>query len=82
MSMLTSSATRNALYNSFKRIDGGSGGKTIINGQNITVIAGRRGSATENIGDITGKLPNLTLIKCEISRDKSPESSCRSTIVS
>eukprot|EP00956_Cyclotella_meneghiniana_P020428 scaffold36167_cov68-Cyclotella_meneghiniana.AAC.2 len=53
MSMLTSSATRNALYNSFKRIDGGSGGKTLINGQNITVIAGRRGSATENIGDIT-----------------------------
>lgn len=57
MSMLTSSATRNALYNSFRRIDGGNGGKTVtaMNGQNKTVIVGQRGSATENIGDITAK---------------------------
>lgn len=59
MSMLTSSATRNALYNSFKRIDGVDGGKgsDTISGTNSTVAAGRRrsGGASENIGDITAK---------------------------
>jgi hypothetical protein len=59
MSMLTSSATRNALYNSFKRIDGANGVKNIdmANGQNKTAVSGRRGAggATENIGDITAK---------------------------
>ena len=57
--MLTSSATRNALYNSFKRIDGVNGGKSIelASGQNSTAIPTRRGAsgATENIGDITAK---------------------------
>ena len=57
--MLTSSATRNALYNSFKRIDGVDGGKSSdsVHGRNSTVTGGRRrsGGASENIGDITAK---------------------------
>jgi hypothetical protein len=58
MSMLTSSATRNALYNSFKRIDGVNGGKNndAVDGLNRNATVGRRGvGATENIGDITAK---------------------------
>lgn len=54
--MLTSSATRNALYNSFKRIDGVNGGK-LNDVTNKTASVGRRGAggAIENIGDITAK---------------------------
>ena len=59
MSMLTSSATRNALYNSFKRIDGVDSVKAndTESGPNGNVTVGRRrnGGATENIGDITAK---------------------------
>ncbi|KAL3764611.1 hypothetical protein ACHAW5_000486 [Stephanodiscus triporus] len=67
MSMLTSSATRNAIYNSFRRIDnesspspggvaapsgGANGGAAAIG----TSGNGRRGSGgVENIGDITAK---------------------------
>ena len=67
MSMLTSSATRNALYNSFRRVDVGSSPSPISSG--VTVVGGgpnnntnsngagsRRGSGgVENIGDITAK---------------------------
>jgi hypothetical protein len=67
MSMLTSSATRNAIYNSFRRIDnesspspggvaapsGGANGGTAAIGPSGN---GRRGSGgVENIGDITAK---------------------------
>ena len=61
MSMLTSSATRNALYNSFKIIDSVNGGirssDTNNNSSNTTSTVSRRGSrgAVENIGDITAK---------------------------
>ena len=71
MSMLTSSATRNALYNSFKKIDkssgGGSssinnarGGNNVLANNSTNVISNtnnnRRGSGgSENIGDITAK---------------------------
>lgn len=56
MSMLTSSATRNALYNSFRRVDA----PTPNAGSNATIGAtagsNRRGSGgVENIGDITAK---------------------------
>ena len=59
--MLTSSATRNALYNSFKRIDtasrGGRNNDAMNNGGNRNSTASRRGSSgnVENIGDITAK---------------------------
>jgi hypothetical protein len=65
MSMLTSSATRNAIYNSFRRIDNesssSSGGAAATAGTNGTAAAigsgnPRRGSGgMENIGDITAK---------------------------
>ena len=62
MSMLTSSATRNALYNSFRRVDvvssSSSTGATAGSGGNSTnsSIGNRRGSGgVENIGDITAK---------------------------
>ena len=64
MSMLTSSATRNAIYNSFRRIDNessSSGGAAATAGANGTAAAvgsgnSRRGSGgMENIGDITAK---------------------------
>eukprot|EP00804_Cyclotella_cryptica_P009850 CCRYP_014142-RB/>CCRYP_014142-RB protein AED:0.03 eAED:0.03 QI:1144/1/1/1/1/1/3/331/415 len=61
MSMLTSSATRNALYNSFKRIDSAGGGgrsnDALNNGGNTNSTTSRRGSSgnVENIGDITAK---------------------------
>jgi len=71
MSMLTSSATRNAIYNSFRRVDNEgvvstpppppppSGGIAALpsgaNGRGA-VVSGRRGSGgVENIGDITAK---------------------------
>lgn len=56
MSMLTSSATRNALYNSFRR--DGAPVAPITAGSNATssTIGNRRGSGgVENIGDITAK---------------------------
>ena len=67
MSMLTSSATRNAIYNSFRRIDnessssGGAAASAGANSPNGTTAAiglgnSRRGSGgMENIGDITAK---------------------------
>jgi hypothetical protein len=60
MSMLTSSATRNALYNSFRRADdvsSTSSGGTVGGVNNTNSSAGnRRGSGgVENIGDITAK---------------------------
>lgn len=60
MSMLTSSATRNALYNSFRRVDvvsSPSTGVTVVGGNTTNSNAGnRRGSGgVENIGDITAK---------------------------
>lgn len=68
MSMLTSSATRNAIYNSFRRVDNESvspppqppsgGIAALPSGANGggAVISGRRGSGgVENIGDITAK---------------------------
>ena len=67
MSMLTSSATRNAIYNSFRRIDnessssGGAAATAGANGHNGSAAAtgsgnSRRGSGgMENIGDITAK---------------------------
>ncbi len=61
MSMLTSSATRNALYNSFRRVDAVSpptNGVTAGSGGNSTnsSTGNRRGSGgVENIGDITAK---------------------------
>lgn len=54
MSMLTSSATRNALYNSFRQDD--SIPATTGSGSNSTSAGNRRGSGgMENIGDITAK---------------------------
>lgn len=51
--MLTSSATRNALYNSFRKLDGSNDGG---NASNSTTVGYRRGSGgSENIGDITAK---------------------------
>lgn len=60
MSMLTSSATRNALYNSFRRVDdlsSTSSGGTVGGTNNTSSSPGnRRGSGgVENIGDITAK---------------------------
>eukprot|EP00569_Conticribra_weissflogii_P019920 CAMPEP_0171425614 /NCGR_PEP_ID=MMETSP0881-20121228/3443_1 /TAXON_ID=67004 /ORGANISM="Thalassiosira weissflogii, Strain CCMP1336" /LENGTH=702 /DNA_ID=CAMNT_0011944973 /DNA_START=44 /DNA_END=2149 /DNA_ORIENTATION=+ len=58
MSMLTSSATRNALYNSFKLVDGavGSGGGNVAStSAGPPVLSGRRNVGVENIGDITAK---------------------------
>jgi len=64
MSMLTSSATRNALYNSFKKVEtssSSSANSLLANGTNTTnssttATTNRRGSGgSENIGDITAK---------------------------
>lgn len=61
MSMLTSSATRNALYNSFRRVDVVSSPSNVVtagSGGNSTnsSTGNRRGSGgVENIGDITAK---------------------------
>ncbi|KAL7544520.1 hypothetical protein ACHAWF_007896 [Thalassiosira exigua] len=57
MSMLTSSATRNALYNSFRRIESVTGGSSAVNVTDSNISSGgRRGSGgVENIGDITAK---------------------------
>ena len=60
MSMLTSSATRNALYNSFKMVNtGGAGVSSASSGGNggnsIGSTSGRRNIGVENIGDITAK---------------------------
>ena len=58
VSMLTSSATRNALYNSFRRMDDDE--DLVVTGSNSTLGSTtnggrRRGVAFENIGDITAK---------------------------
>lgn len=58
MSMLTSSATRNALYNSFKLVDGAvgsGGGNDASSSAGPPVLSGRRNVGVENIGDITAK---------------------------
>ncbi|KAL7465077.1 hypothetical protein ACHAXS_005404 [Conticribra weissflogii] len=58
MSMLTSSATRNALYNSFKLVDGTVGGGSVNDASPSAgppVLSGRRNAGVENIGDITAK---------------------------
>ena len=57
VSMLTSSATRNALYNSFRRMDDdvdtvGTGSNSTLSN---TLNGGRRRGVVENIGDITAK---------------------------
>jgi len=54
MSMLTSSATRNALYNSFKG-DGTANGNTANGSGDNNATATRRSGSVENIGDITAK---------------------------
>jgi len=54
MSMLTSSATRNALYNSFKG-DGVVNGNTVNGSGENNGNAIRRSGSVENIGDITAK---------------------------
>ncbi|KAL9190253.1 hypothetical protein ACHAXT_007464 [Thalassiosira profunda] len=56
MSMLTSSATRNALYNSFRNVDAPSNAGGASRATNSTAANSRRGSGgSENIGDITAK---------------------------
>lgn len=54
MSMLTSSATRNALYNSFKG-DGTINGNTANGSGDNNGTSTRRSGSVENIGDITAK---------------------------
>jgi hypothetical protein len=54
MSMLTSSATRNALYNSFKG-DGVVNGNIVNGSGDNNGNASRRSGSVENIGDITAK---------------------------
>lgn len=58
MSMLTSSATRNALYNSFRKVDSPTSGNVSnsTTAANASTAGSRRGSGgMENIGDITAK---------------------------
>ena len=59
MSMLTSSATRNAIYNSFRSVDivgGGGAGSSVSGGSGGgSATGGRVTGAVENIGDITAK---------------------------
>lgn len=59
MSMLTSSATRNALYNSFKKMEpsssSSSGGMNVTNNSTSIVNNNRGSGGSENIGDITAK---------------------------
>lgn len=58
MSMLTSSATRNALYNSFRNVDSrsSSNASNSTTADNASAAGSRRGSGgMENIGDITAK---------------------------